>query len=44
VYTAKALAQLSELRDVTGPIVFWHTGGLASAIAAGTDPARRPSR
>jgi D-cysteine desulfhydrase len=44
VYTAKALAQLSQLRDVTGPIVFWHTGGLASAIAAGADPARRPSR
>jgi D-cysteine desulfhydrase len=42
VYTAKALAQLSQLRDVTGPIVFWHTGGLASAIAAGGDPARRP--
>jgi D-cysteine desulfhydrase len=40
VYTAKALAHLSQLRDVTGPIVFWHTGGLASAIA---DVARRPS-
>jgi 1-aminocyclopropane-1-carboxylate deaminase/D-cysteine desulfhydrase-like pyridoxal-dependent ACC family enzyme len=43
VYTAKALAELPHLRDVTGPIVFWHTGGLASAIAAGADPAPRPS-
>ena len=44
VYTAKALAQVDALRDVTGPIVFWHTGGLASAIADAADPARRPAR
>jgi D-cysteine desulfhydrase len=43
VYTAKALGHLSQVRDVTGPIVFWHTGGLASAIAAGA-PARWPSQ
>jgi len=43
VYTAKALAQLPKLRNVAGPIVFWHTGGLASAMATGTDLAPRRS-
>ena len=44
VYTAKALARLPELHDVTGPIVFWHTGGVASAIAASEGRVRRWSR
>jgi D-cysteine desulfhydrase len=33
VYTAKAYAVVVRLRDHTGPIVFWHTGGLFSAAA-----------
>lgn len=35
VYTAKAFAVVLDLveRGVDGPIVFWHTGGLLSAVA-----------
>ena len=33
VYTAKALALLISLAEETaGPLVFWHTGGVASAL------------
>jgi D-cysteine desulfhydrase len=35
VYTAKAFAVVLDLveRGITGPIVFWHTGGLLSSVA-----------
>lgn len=32
-YTAKALAVLAALPPVDGPTVFWHTGGIAGALA-----------
>ena len=36
VFTAKAFAVLIQLTDagLDGPIVFWHTGGIATAIDA----------
>jgi D-cysteine desulfhydrase len=36
VFTAKAMAALVErAREDDGPVVFWHTGGGATAVAAG---------
>jgi D-cysteine desulfhydrase len=36
VFTAKAMAALVERADEdSGPVVFWHTGGGATAVAAG---------
>ena len=32
VYTAKALSLLAS-RPGTGPVVFWHTGGLLDVVA-----------
>lgn len=38
VFTAKAMAALVDLaRDGEGPIVFWHTGGAATALMGGGD-------
>ncbi len=35
VYTAKALATLGQIAaDLRGPVVFWHTGGIATALDA----------
>ena len=38
VFTAKAMAALVDLaRDGAGPVVFWHTGGAATALMGGGD-------
>jgi D-cysteine desulfhydrase len=38
VFTAKAMAALVDLaRDDEGPMVFWHTGGAATALMGGGD-------
>jgi D-cysteine desulfhydrase len=41
VYTAKALAELPAMLDdgVSGPVVWWHTGGLPAALAVDVDVA-----
>ncbi len=46
VYTAKALAQLPALvaAGISGPIVWWHTGGLPAALSAATVPPDRQGR
>jgi D-cysteine desulfhydrase len=43
VYAAKALALLADVVDGPGPVVFWHTGGTAPAIAAAAARVGRPS-